>query len=291
MNTKTEAYGQQHETKTEMTERLRHHYEVEKALASELRNATREERQQLYASLYDQLYQRVPNHSQLTRKASAASMARMTAQQMRFLRRFLHREMTFLEIGPGDCALSLEVAKHVRQVYAVDVSAEVTQKGVNQPNFALFLSDGVSIPIAEQSADVAYSDQLMEHLHPDDAFQQLENIYRALSPGGVYLCVTPNRISGPHDISRHFDTVATGFHMKEYTVTELSALFAQVGFRRVHAYIGGSGYYIRIPLPLMKANERIMRMLLPLLPKSVRRRAPVALLLHGLLNIRLAAIK
>jgi SAM-dependent methyltransferase len=52
----------------------------------------------------------------------------------------------------------------------------------------------------------------MEHLHPDDASEQLANVYRALKPGGVYCCVTPNRISGLHDIPVYFDTVSQGLH-------------------------------------------------------------------------------
>ena len=39
----------------------------------------------------------------------------------------------------------------------------------------------------------------------------LANLYRALKPGAVYVCITPNRLSGPHDISLYFDSVATGF--------------------------------------------------------------------------------
>ena len=70
----------------------------------------------------------------------------------------------------------------------------------------------------------------MEHLHPDDAVDQLKNIYNALVNGGKYICITPNRLTGPHDISKYFDNVATGFHLKEYTVTELSGLFREVGF-------------------------------------------------------------
>jgi SAM-dependent methyltransferase len=88
--------------------------------------------------------------------------------------------------------------------------------------------------------DVVYSQQLMEHLHPDDALDQLRNIFEALKPGGRYICVTPNRITGPHDISRHFDEVAAGFHLKEYTIGELARLFRHVGFRTTTLYVGTS---------------------------------------------------
>src|SRR4051812_11657204 len=101
---------------------IREHYLIEKGLAARLRTANREERKYLYTALYDELYRRVPAHPQLTRKADPAAQARAVRGRMMVLRRFLHANTTFLEVGPGDCALALEVARLVRQVYAVDVS-------------------------------------------------------------------------------------------------------------------------------------------------------------------------
>ena len=72
--------------------------------------------------------------------------------------------------------------------------------------------------------------------------KQLKNIYQALAPGGSYLCFTPNRLSGPHDISKYFDEVATGFHLREYTNTELVAIFKKTGFSEIMVYMGFKGY-------------------------------------------------
>jgi len=155
---------------------LREHYDIEKELAAKLRNASREERQRLYTSLYNELFQRVPSHPQLTQKSSPEMAVAAVATQMKFLGRFLNKDITFLEVGPGDCALSLEMTKYAKQVYAVDVSDEITKGLMPPPNFQLILSDGCSIPIPPSSLDVVYSNQLMEHLHPDDAFEQLRNI-------------------------------------------------------------------------------------------------------------------
>ena len=48
-------------------ERLRRHYEVEKALADRLRRTeSREERAKLYESMYDTLFAAVPDHPRLT---------------------------------------------------------------------------------------------------------------------------------------------------------------------------------------------------------------------------------
>ena len=54
-------------------------------------------------------------------------------------------------------------------VYAVEVSEEITGNLAFPRNVRLLLSDGTSIPVPDASVAVAYSNQLMEHLHPDDA--------------------------------------------------------------------------------------------------------------------------
>src|SRR5262249_45420096 len=151
---------------------------------------------------------------------------------LRFLRRFLGPRTTFVEIGAGDCALSYRVAPLVKRVYAVDVTDQIPRGASPPGNFELVISDGTSIPVPDASADVAFSDQLMEHLHPDDAREQLRSIARCLAPGGTYLCVTPHRLYGPRDISGYFETVAAGFHLREYSGAEIRRLFADAGFVR-----------------------------------------------------------
>jgi ubiquinone/menaquinone biosynthesis C-methylase UbiE len=220
-------------------QQLKEHYEIEKELAGRLRNACKEERKQLYALLYDELFKRVPHHPQLTRKRDSKVSRERVDRQMRFLNNFLSPETIFLEVGSGDCSLALEVARRVRKVYAVDVAKEITVKLDYPANFELIISDGCSIPVPENSVTVAYSDQLLEHLHPDDILEQLRNTYKALTPGGVSICITPNRLSGPHDISKYFDKVATGFHLKEYTNNELINIYRKIGFLRVYIYSGG----------------------------------------------------
>lgn len=197
------------------SEQIKEHYEIEKTLASRLRNASAEERRSLYTSLYNELFCRVPHHPQLTRKQSPQLTQQAVNWKLKLINRFLPQVESFLEVGPGDCALSLKMTELVRQVYAVDVSEEITKDIVEPNNFQLVISDGSSIPIPSNTIDLAYSNQLMEHLHPDDAYHQLKNIYAALKPSGKYICITPNRLYGPTDISKYFDDVAKGFHLKE----------------------------------------------------------------------------
>jgi len=265
-------------------EQVRRHYEVERELADRLRNASRDERRSLYVSLYDELFRRLPDHPMLSESAADASAH--VAGQMRFLRPLLKPDATLLEVGPGKCEVLLEAARYVRRVVGVDVARELT-KNPDAPNFELMISDGCTIPVPEGSVTIAYSHQLMEHLHPADAFEQIGNIYRALAPGGVYVCITPNGLSGPHDVSKYFDRTATGFHLKEYTNRELGALFRKAGFSKVTPYAGVKGRTFAVPLWVVACCEA----LLGALPWRLRKWLAGHLPMRALLGIRLIATK
>ena len=92
-------------------DQLREHYEIERQLALKLRNASKEERSYLYSDLYNELFRRVQHHPQITRKISTKNSRKYLKSQMRFLRPFLKDNSLFLEVGPGDCSLSIEVSK------------------------------------------------------------------------------------------------------------------------------------------------------------------------------------
>jgi SAM-dependent methyltransferase len=268
-------------------EQIREHYEIEKGLAGRLRSSGREERARLYSEVYEELYRRVPHHRKLTQKRTADEDAEVVQRQLRWLRPSVRPGDTFLEVGAGDCLVTFAVARLVKKAIAVEVSETMAASDSAPPNFQLVLSDGVAIPVPPGSVDVAYSQQLMEHLHPDDALQQLRNLLSALKPGGRYFCVTPNRVTGPHDISRHFDDVATCLHLKEYTIGELARLFREVGFRKVALYVSTGSRPREIATWPFAAIESL------LLPVPRRQRIALAALVRPrvLFSFRLLGVK
>jgi len=265
---------------------IEQHYRIEIELADRLRAAPRAERLGLYGQVYDELFRRVPLHPQLTRKVSAAERFAAVADRIATLRPFIDADTVFLEVGAGDGSLTLEVAELARHCYALDVSHEILS-GVRHAKVETVLSDGCSVPVPRESVTLAFSFQVMEHIHPDDALEQLRNLFAAIAPGGSYVCVTPNRLNGPHDVSKYFDLVARGFHLKEYTIAELEQLFLGVGFSRVLAYPRFRGRYLRLPLGFLKGFERCFGWL----PARVRRRFGYAPIVRNLLSPPLRAIK
>ena len=266
-------------------QRIISHYTIERELAARLRAAPANERARVYGEVYDELFRRVPDHPQLA--IDPAQRDREVRQKLRFVSRFLDRRSCLMEIGAGDCAFSLRAAPMIRRGIVVDVSQVIVSAARGTSNLEVVISDGTSLPVEPGSVDVAYSDQLMEHLHPDDALVQLANVVRAVRPGGVYICITPNRVSGPHDVSRGFDEVATGFHLREYSAQEIRTMFLTAGFTDVDFYAGGRGRYVRIPTALALSAEVAFERL----PLAVRRSKPSGLAAHVLLGLNIVATR
>jgi SAM-dependent methyltransferase len=249
-------------------ESIRSHYQIERKLADKLRTAPTDERTTVYGEVYDELFRSVPDHPQLS--VDPGERERHVLGKLGFVSRFLTKDSCLMEIGAGDCLFSVNAAPRIRRGVVVDVSRVIVAAAEDVANLDIVITDGVSLPVEPGSVDVAFSDQLMEHLHPDDAMEQLKNVHNALRPGGVYVCFTPNRVSGPHDVSRGFDQVATGFHLREYTAKEIRAMFTRVGFSRVDFYVGGRGHYLRIPAALAVLAETLFARV----PQGVRFRVP-----------------
>lgn len=269
-------------------ERLAAHYRAERALADRIRAArTAEERRAIFATLYDELFAQVPDHPRLASKgARSGPRARDVAWTMAQLRPYLATGCTALEVGAGDCALAAEAAGIAATVYAVDISFNA-QQAVLPANVVQVVTDGTSIEVAPGSVDVAVSDQLMEHLHPDDARAQLAAIFRTLKPGGVYVCITPNRHYGPSDISAYFEDEPRGFHLREYSLADLQGVLREAGFRRFEVWVGARGRLVRAPAFAVRAAESLVGAM----PGPVRRRLGDSKVVRAILGIRVAAIK
>jgi SAM-dependent methyltransferase len=273
---------------TRSPERIYAHYLVERRLADRLRSAgSAEERQRISAGMYDELFRLVPDHPRAHERNERNEISFKELEWDRaFLSRFIDSQSTFMEIGAGDGALSKRMAATVRKVYAVDLCDQT--RGAKLPgNMQMVVSNGRDIRVPPGSVHVAFSDQLMEHLHPQDALEQLRNIERSLHPGGVYVCITPNRLYGPCDVSGHFGEEARGFHMHEYTLAEFTGILKGAGFERVAVYVGCRKLFIRFPHAPLLLLER----LLAKLPYPLRRRLADTKLLRPFLGLRVAAYK
>jgi SAM-dependent methyltransferase len=225
---------------TRSVEQLREQLEVERELAQRLRNAS--DTRGLYSAVYDELLRRVPHLPALTQKHDAAAQAALVALQLRLLEPFLVSRPRFLEVGSGDSVLAIELSRRLPRVIAIEAGSGILE-GVEKPaNLELVVTDTPPYPLPDSCVELAFSSHVIEHLRPDDALLHLTEMRRLLAPDGRYICVTPNRLWGPHDISRYFSDAPAGLHLREYTHNELLRLMKKAGFRkaRVIAKLGAT---------------------------------------------------
>jgi ubiquinone/menaquinone biosynthesis C-methylase UbiE len=154
----------------------------------------------------------------------------------------LFQNRSVIDFGCG-YGLSTELlSKYASKVYGIDCveacihSAQTMFQNVSNMEFRLI--DNLKLPFADNSIGAAYSNDFIEHIHPDDALFHLQEIHRVLEPGGAYLFWTPGKNTGPHDITKAFYPQRRGFpslgsHIQEYTFEALSALLQQAGFTRI----------------------------------------------------------
>jgi SAM-dependent methyltransferase len=249
-------------------------YEIERELADKLRSAaTVEQRRRLYGEVYDERSRRITDHP-LVERAADSSAGRIAAEpQLRLLRPLLGPDVAFVEVGAGDGALAYAVAPHVRSALALDVTDVLATPDDPARGYGFRVFDGFDLGV--EGIDVVYSNDVVEHLHPDDFADHAGAILKALRPGGTYVCVTPNRLSGPHDISQGFTHAPSGFHLREYTATELAAALRRAGFARVSIVLSVGG---RRLTPEVRAEVIApLEWLFERLPSPIRRRGAVAL--------------
>ncbi|HEX9789648.1 MAG TPA: class I SAM-dependent methyltransferase [Kiloniellales bacterium] len=239
---------------------LRHHYDIERSIAKRLLEADREGRAQIYRTMYDELFAEIPHHPRLVRREDPEQTRRSIQKKIALVKPFTNVACVFLEFGPGDCRFAFEFSKHVRKLYAVDISSQIGN-AVPPNNVEIVLYNGYDLDLPEGTVDVVFSDQLIEHLHPEDTAFHFSLARKLLRPGGAYILTTPHALTGPHDVSRHFSNTAECFHLKEWTFDELVPLIRKSGFRSVAGYWFLRGKRLRIPLWAFSAVERKARKL------------------------------
>ncbi len=227
-------------------EQIEFHYRLERELADRIRNAPADERRQVTIAAYDELFRKVTWHDGLRR--GEAQKRYLEVGYAPFMR-FTGRDKELLDIGCGRGDQLIALAAQHRRCVGLDVSAEVLMPEAERPaNISFVLGDAVDLAvIPDASFDVVISNQLLEHLHPDDAPRHLAAVRRVLRPGGRYVFDTPSRLTGPHDVSRHFDAESTCFHLREYDFRSLLPMLRAAGFRRVRSPLFRDRMYRRLP--------------------------------------------
>lgn len=137
------------------------------------------------------------------------------------VREVVNAEMAVLEVGFGEGYGLVVLADLVSLYEGLEVDTEALAHVTAAPvlaNASFRIYDGVSLPFADDSFDVVFALQVIEHVHGLDLW--LTEIERVCRPGATVLFTTPNRTHRVMDGERPWNR----FHLVEWTPREFAEL-------------------------------------------------------------------
>ena len=233
---------------------MRSWHKLEIEYAERLRDSSRDERRQLYAEAYSAVSEgwmaTLPEEPEKRTAGTSPSLVKS-------LIRLSSSSDRVLEVGCGRGYTYLKLAPHVASLVGLDVSDLVLNEArklleANQVGNVTILkgsADDLTRYFDEETFDKVISIDVYEHLHPEDAIAHLSEVYSVLKPKGRFIVITPNRLTGPHDITRDLFPDARqplGFHLSEITCSELVRQMRKVGFVKFRSVMPIS---FKVPVP------------------------------------------
>jgi ubiquinone/menaquinone biosynthesis C-methylase UbiE len=209
-------------------EDLRAQFEFERQQRTRLLQSTREERPAMTSQIYDELFERFPEHSALTE--TAAGRAEFGRRRAGLILPLARPGQKVLEVGCGRGDALVALAAGGLVCYGLEPSRRMLGLAPKVPGVSISYGTAERLEIADASFDLVFSQQVLEHLHPDEVPVHFREAWRVLRRGGVLAVETPNRRTGPQDVSRGFTPTAEGLHLKEWSVRELADEIGRAGF-------------------------------------------------------------
>ncbi|KAA8966045.1 MAG: class I SAM-dependent methyltransferase [Mycobacterium sp.] len=208
------------------------HWNLEKKLTVELLESTPENRWETFDACYTRLYKELGWLNQFSGRADPQPPRKRFRGWLELIG---PPPKSIYEIGSGQGGLISFLADNGYHCKGTEITRERGENLVPQSyaNLSWGVSDGIHLDEFEpaDTYDVVVSDQVIEHLHPDDLDSHLRSVRGILKSGGRYIFNTPNKYTGPHDVSQVFKcNEPVGMHLKEYTCRELSEAARRAGF-------------------------------------------------------------
>jgi 2-polyprenyl-3-methyl-5-hydroxy-6-metoxy-1,4-benzoquinol methylase len=207
---------------------LLNHYLHEKNICKKINKLDRNDplRTKLFAEVYEIAHAAMDKyvesgfitHDVLSNKLFGRTIDKMFVKRGHMLelgcgRGYLLR--TFKELGWSCKGIDIDISHVLKEIRQDVESADI-----------LFYKD-------TKSYDLIVIDQVLEHIPEKDCLFFLKNLFSMLKKDGFIVSRAPNRLTGPHDVSRWFvqsGTKAEGTHFNEMTLYETISIMKKAGF-------------------------------------------------------------
>ncbi len=184
------------------------------------------------------------------------------------------------EVGYGCGTLLERVSRHGYAVGGIEVSPAMHREAQDavaaEHRSRLLLGDFMAddAPLEYGEYTLCYWNDVFEHVAPDEISDYLERIFQLLAPGGSLVTITPNWHVRPNDVTADFfppRTEASGVHLKEYTLGEVTQLLRRAGFQHVATPLFVTRRQIAVCGSGLAGIKRLAEPLLEWLPFSFAR--------------------
>ena len=148
-------------------------------------------------------------------------------------RRLVKKKDRVLEIGSSHPARTKQLAESCRELIGLELMPERKPKDFDNVKFKVGNWEKLSKTFPANSFDLIAVSEVLEHVEHDDVC--LNELYKALKPGGVAVLTTPNI----RRVASRIEEVFMGKkkfpwfeHFREYTEAGLKELIAKTPFRK-----------------------------------------------------------
>jgi SAM-dependent methyltransferase len=218
-------------------EMILEHWELEKLLTKNLLESTPENRWEVADECYTRLYSELDWLNKLVGGSQREIAPAKRYGHLPFI--IGEPPKAIYEIGSGKGELISYLANSGYDCIGTEITrgrggAHVSERS----NLTWRTSDGVHLGRFESldAYDVVISNDVIEHIHPDDLVEHFKNVRSILRDGGRYIFTTPHKFAGPGDVSRVFKCEKPmGMHLREYSYQDIKKLLLQAGFERPYA--------------------------------------------------------
>lgn len=180
------------------------------------------------------------------------------------------KEARVLDLGCGWGTVSFALAPMVSSVVGVDFSAksvELCRRGAEDlglDNVDFVRGDAAETGLPEETFDIVYAVDLVEHLYPDQTLEVLDECARVLKRGGRLVIWTPNRGHFLETLkNRTFLMKSDPSHVDYKSMERIHRDLLARGFSIEKAY------YAESHVPLLRELERTFMSSMPILRRRI----------------------
>lgn len=222
-------------------------YKIEKKFHEKILN---EDDPQKRKALYQEVYHKV---HPIYEKGRFRKIEGSTADRKVMVFKKELQGKSIIDLGCGKGEFLRSIATNIEHKELVGVDIDAPELALNHQNIRFISADIIDFNF-DKKFDIVFSDNVFEHIALPDIPSHITSIKKVMNYEGKLIIIMPNRLFGPHDVTRIIDCSysnkisAQGTHLNESTYSEMITILKKSGFKH---------FKVIVPFPYLIGKLRI----------------------------------